>query len=100
MTPQDHFMVVAPVAAGREQALGELLRSMNAAPGMADPGNTIVPFAAFERLHFVRFVLLDDALQADLEAYGVPRPHLPTVLAFLGDCDGPAEAALADLAQR
>ena len=93
-------MVVAPIAAGREADLRALLSSMNAAPGMADPRNPIVPFGAFERLHFARLVVLDDQLQVDLEAYGVEPPRLPTYLAFIGDCDGPADDALADLAQR
>jgi hypothetical protein len=100
MTPQDHFMVVAPIAAGAEPGLRELLQSMNGAPGSADPGNAIVPFAAFERLHFARLVLIDDTLQADLDVYRVARPHLPTCLAFLGDCDGPADRLLAELAER
>ncbi len=63
---------------------------MNAEPGMADPRNGIVPFGQFERLHFARLVLLDDALQADLRAHGVEPKRLSTCLAFLGDCDGPA----------
>jgi len=100
MTPQDHFMVVAAIAAGREADLRALLSSMNAAPGMADPRNAILPFGAFERLHFARLVVLDDALQADLQAHGVQPPRLATYLAFLGDCDGPADDALAELAQR
>jgi len=100
MTPQDHFLVAAPIAAGKEADLRALLASMNAAPGMADPRNAVVPFGAFERLHFARLVVLDDALQADLEAYGVRPARLPTCLAFIGDCDGPADDALADLARR
>jgi hypothetical protein len=100
MTPQDHFLVVAPVAAGREAGLRALLHSMNAEPGMADPGNGIVPFAQFDRLHFARLALLDDALQADLRAHGVEPERLPTCLVFIGDCDGPADDVLADLAQR
>ncbi|MGH8796735.1 MAG: hypothetical protein ACREXI_06740, partial [Caldimonas sp.] len=100
MTPQDHFMVVAPVAAGKEAGLRALLGSMNAEPGMADPRNAVVPFALFESLHFARLVLLDDALQADLKAHGVQASRLPTCLAFLADCDGPASKVLADLAER
>jgi hypothetical protein len=100
MTPQDHFLVVAPIRAGQEPPLRALLHSMNAEPGVADPGNVIVPFARFERLHFVRLMLLDDALQADLRIHGVEPQRLPTCLAFLGDCDGPAETMLADLAER
>ena len=68
-------MVVAPIAAGREADLRALLSSMNAAPGMADPRNAILPFGAFERLHFARLVVLDDALQADLQAHTC-RPTL------------------------
>jgi hypothetical protein len=100
MTPQDHFLVVAPIAAGKEAGLRALLGSMNSAPGMADPGNAVLPFASFERLHFARLVVLDDALQADLAAHGVRPQRLPTYLAFLGDCDGSADDVLADLAQR
>jgi len=98
MTPQDHFLVVAPVAAGKEPALRALLHSMNAEAGMADPRNGVVPFAQFERLHFARLVLLDDALQADLRIHGVEPARLPTCLAFIGDCDGPADEVLAELA--
>jgi hypothetical protein len=100
MTPQDHFLVVAPVRAGQESPLRALLHSMNAEPGVADPGNLIVPFARFERLHFVRLMLLDDALQADLRIHGEEPRRLPTCLAFMGDCDGPAGTMLADLAER
>jgi len=100
MTPQDHFLVVAPVAAGKEPALRALLHSMNAEPGIADPSNSVVPFAQFERLHFARLMLLDDALQADLRVHGVEPVRLPTCLAFIGDCDGPADEVLVDLARR
>lgn len=93
-------MLVAPLAAGREASLRALLATMNATPGTADPHNSIVPFAAIERLHFARLVLLDDELQVDLDMLGVPRPRLPTVLSFMGDCDGPADEVLAELVQR
>ena len=94
-------MIVAPVAAGRAAALRELLRSMTQAPGMADPRNAVLPFGEFETLHVARFVLLDDATMVDFDAVGLPRPPVaPLLLAFLGDCDGPADALLADLARR
>ena len=93
-------MVLAPVAAGREPGLRVLLESMNGAPGTADPCNAVLPFGAFERLHFARLILLDDATMADFEAFGLARPRLPTCLALLGDCDGPAQETLAELAQR
>ncbi len=93
-------MVVAPVAASHERGLRALLDTMNAAPGMADPGNAVLPFGEFDRLHFARLVVLVDSTLGDLEAYGLPRPSLPTYLAFMGDCDGPSREVLADLSQR
>ena len=93
-------MLIAPMADGAEGALRLLLAAMNAEPGMADPHNAVVPFGEFERLHFARFVLLDDELQADLAAHSVRWAHLPTSLSFMGDCDGLADEMLADLAQR
>ncbi|MCX7279203.1 MAG: hypothetical protein NTZ15_18105 [Burkholderiales bacterium] len=99
MTPQSQFTVVAPLAKGREISLRTLLDSMNATPGMADSHNQVLPFARFQQLHFARLVLLDDALQVDLETLGLPRPRLPTYLAFMGDCDGTAGDCLADLVQ-
>lgn len=93
-------MVVAPLAAGREASLRALLDSMNRAPGMADPDNAILPFGAFERLHFARFVLLDDPTLADIEAYGLPPSRAPLYVVFMGDCDGPARQMLIDMARR
>jgi hypothetical protein len=93
-------MLIAPLAVGHESDLRALLSSMNSEPGMADPRNALLPFGNFERLHFARMVLLDDALQSDLETLGLPRAGLPTYLAFMGDCDGPAHEFLSDLAQR
>lgn len=100
MTPQSHFVVVAAIAPGREAGLRKLLETMNAMPGMADPANAVLPFGAFPRLHFARFAVLGDETMADLEVFGLPRPKLPTYLVFMGDCDGPAELQLAELAQR
>ena len=100
MVPQSHFMVIAPLAAGREAELRALLATMNAGPGLANPHNALLPFGLFTQLHFARFVLLDDALQVDLTTLGLPRPRLPTYLAFMGDCDGPAHACLGLMAQR
>jgi len=100
VTPQDAFIVVAPIAARRGQDLRKLLDSMNSQPGIADPANPVVPFGQFDRLHFARFAVLDDPNLADIETYGVPRPNVPTYLAFLGDCDGPARELLSDLSRR
>ncbi|WP_341676223.1 hypothetical protein [Niveibacterium sp. SC-1] len=99
MTPQSAFMVVAPVAAGREAALRELLARMNREPGVVDPHNPVLPFGRFDCLHFARLVLVDDATMADLERFGLPRPRLPLYLVLLGECDGEADALLRELAQ-
>jgi hypothetical protein len=93
-------MVVAALAAGRESSLRQLLETMNVTPGVVDPSNALLPFVAFERLHFARFALLDDSTLSDLEAFGLPRPRVPLYLTFLGECDGPREAQLAEFAER
>lgn len=93
-------MVVAALAEGREQALRELLGTMSLLPGTADPANPIVPFGEFERLHFARFAVLVDATGSDFEVFDLPRPQVPIYLAFLGECDGQAEAQLAEFVDR
>ena len=70
MVPQDTFMVAAPVRPGQLDALRALLGSMNRAPGVVDPMNTLVPFKQFRTLHYARFVILDDQTLDDLAAYG------------------------------
>jgi len=93
-------MVVAPLATGREASLRELLGTMNVTPGVADPANALLPFGEFERLHFARFALLPDTTMGDLEAFDLPRPHVPMYLCFLGECDGTADDQLAEFVQR
>jgi hypothetical protein len=100
MTPQSNFMVVAPVTVGRVDELRILLSSMNDRPGMAKPDNPIVPFGRFHDLHYARFVILDDHTLNDFVEFGAPVPDFAVLLAFLGDCDGPAEDFLADIARR
>jgi hypothetical protein len=51
----------------------------------------LVPFAQFDRLHFARFVILDHRTAEDILAHGYAPYDWPKSLAFLGDCDGPAE---------
>jgi hypothetical protein len=95
MTPQSAFMVVATIRHGQIDALRELLSGMTQEPGIADPDNVLIPFGRFERLHFARLVVLDDGTLADRVAGGAPSVQLPVALAFLGDCDGSADAQLA-----
>jgi hypothetical protein len=98
--PQDGFLVAAPILPGRREALQDLLASMNRRPGEADPMNAVLPFGKFRKLHFSRFVILDDQTLGDLEAYGMSFPNAPLYLVFLGDCDGPARTLLKELAEQ
>ncbi len=92
-------MVVATIAPAREADLRELLRSMNARPGTADPLNAVLPFGAIDTLHFARLVIVDDTMQADLRVCGVEPARIATRLVLMGDCDGPGADCLAALAR-
>ena len=100
MLPQSPFMVAAPIRPGRVDGLRALLATMCNKPGMADPANALVPFVRFERLHVARLVVLDDPTLGDGVAAGQSPARLPVYLTFLGDCDGPADAMLAALAEQ
>ncbi len=101
MTPQSHFMIVAPIDRAREAELRALLASMNESPGRVKADNALVPFAQFETLHFARFVIMDDKdTRGDARAHGMPVRDYPTYLAFLGDIDGERDGFLDALAQR
>jgi len=94
MTPQSTFMIVATVAEGQLDSLRALLEEMNSEPGVVDPHNALFPFARFERLHVARFFILEqliDDVNTDL-------PGSPPRLVFLGDCDGPADNFIAEMA--
>jgi hypothetical protein len=97
--PQDSFTIAAQVRKDQVAPLRDLLATMTARPGTADPNNTLIPFARFEQLHFVRLVVLDDTCLGDLAAYGTSFPDAPIWLVFLGDCDGPAADAIAAVAR-
>ena len=98
MTPQSNFMILAAVRPDRLDALRTLLATMNRGLGEVDPHNALVPFARFEDLHVARLVVLDDQTVGDIAAYGRSFPDAPIYLAFLGDCDGPADAMMDALA--
>ena len=98
MTPQSNFMIVAPVLADRRAELESILESMTDKPGTANPGNPIVPFGAFETIHYARFAILDDLTYGDLKYFEHDVPRFPIALALLADCDGPAEELLRRLA--
>jgi hypothetical protein len=101
MMPQANIFVAAPLKMDREAELRSLLASMNVAPGRVNPHNSLVPFGAFDRLHFGRFVILEDQSLEDIHtAYGLPRQDYPVMLAFIADFDGEADAFRAELARR
>lgn len=91
-------MITAPVADGKLEELRSLLVKMNSKPGLANPDNTLVRFSQFNRLHVARFVILENNTAEDIEVYGIESPDWPLTLAFLGDCDGPPETFIAELA--
>lgn len=95
-------MVVAPIATGREPALRALLDTINAPaqPGMADPHNALLPFGEFDRVHFARFVVLQDETLGDIAVHGLAFRNYPKHLVFMGDCDGPSRELLADMVHR
>jgi len=82
-------MVIAPLDRNRLSEVRSLLASMNDAPGIANPSNSIIPFGKLEGLHFARLVVLEDLSLDDITvAYDLPRQEFPIYLAFLGDHDG------------
>ena len=100
MTPQSTFMILASIIPSREVDLRRLLDEMNNEPGRLNPMNAYVPFAQFDQIHFARILILEDQTMGDITVYGMPRVDYPTYLAFLGDCDGPAEELLEQIVKR
>ncbi len=100
MMPQSTFMVTAAVESGQLEALRALLKTLTHHGGMADPENTLVPFAQFDRLHMARFFIAEAVTGDDIAVYGVTPVEWPPTLVFLGDCDGPTDRFLAELVAR
>jgi hypothetical protein len=93
MTPQNSFLILAPIRTGQIGAMRALLATMNSGPGAADPNNALIPFARFDNLHSARLVVLDDRTIGDpAEFYGIQLPDPPIYLAFMGDFDGDYDA--------
>jgi hypothetical protein len=87
-------MIVANIAEHSLGPLRTLLESMNREPGVVDPDNPLFPFARFERLHVARFLILQNLLEDELSNLSEAPPRL----LFLGDCDGPADSVIAEMA--
>ncbi len=100
MTPQSAFFVMVPIRPNAHDEVAALLEGMNAAPGHADPQNSLLPFGAFDRLHFARVCVLRDNTVGDVAAYGIAPTAYPDYLALLGDVDGSADSFLSELADR
>ncbi|MES2624978.1 MAG: hypothetical protein V4628_06855 [Pseudomonadota bacterium] len=100
MIPQSAFTICAVVEPTHLGELRALLARMNILHGMADPDNSLVPFGQIHTLHFARFVIVESLTNDDILVHGeVPKPWAP-MLVFMGDCDGPRDVVLAELAVR
>lgn len=101
MMPQSNLFVSAPLKAEREAELRNLLASMNIGPGQVDPTDSLFPFTQFDRLHFARFLILQDQTLDDIhDAYGLPRQDYPLLFAFVADVDGDADDFRKEMAAR
>lgn len=98
MTSQSTFMILSPVNPQRQDELRSLLDSMNDAPGRVSPNNALIPFGRCDKIHFARFVILDDNTLDDARIYGERLRDYPLYLAFLGDIDGDEDAFIDELA--
>ena len=100
MVPQTTFMVCAEIASDQVEDLRRVLRSMNLEPGIVNPDNPLIPFARFRTLHVARFAIIESQTTEDLNSYDITPKRWPPTLMFLGDCDGPYQRFLAELAVR
>lgn len=89
------LFIAAPVRAEARPELDELLASICAAPGQADPHNPLIPFAQIDTLRFARLVILDDPSLADrvAAAPGLPLEE-PVRLVLILDGEGSADELL------
>ncbi|HTR12244.1 MAG TPA: hypothetical protein VMI72_03065 [Roseiarcus sp.] len=101
MIPQDRFVVVAEVPTERVAGLRSLLATMTLPgyPGAADPMNALLPFGAFDTIHFGRLVVLEDNTLVDRAVYPELPKDEPTYLCFMVDCDGDATTLLSGMAR-
>ncbi len=100
MIPQSTFMVCAEILEDKIESLRALLATMNTAPGLVDTKNPLIPFAQFNKLHVARLVIVEHNTMDEIGPYELPKRPWPVSLFLLGDCDGPYQAFLAELAVR
>ncbi|NHN37671.1 hypothetical protein G8764_10230 [Pseudomaricurvus alcaniphilus] len=100
MTQQSTFMITAVIRSDQLTNLQRLLRSMNQAPGFANPRNRLLPYWQMQQLHVARFTILQANTNDDIRDYGVEPSDWPPTLCFIGDVDGAADLFLAELVIR
>ena len=100
MTPQSQVYITAPITRGKEPELRRLLDSMNSQPGRVRPDNALFAFAAFDGIHFARWLIVDDQTLDDMQVYGRPRVDHPPSLAFAAEIDGEPEEFFAAMAAK
>jgi hypothetical protein len=100
MTPQSTFMITATIKPDQQDALKNLIATINDAPGFADAHNTLIPFWQFSRLHVARFTILEARTNDDIKGHGEQAGVWPPTLSFMGDIDGEADTFLAELVIR
>jgi hypothetical protein len=100
MTPQSTFMITATIKPGQQNALKDLLATMNTSPGFANAHNTLIPYWQFARLHVARFTILEARTNDDIKGHGQEPGFWPPTLCFIGDIDGDADTFLAELVIR
>lgn len=91
-------MIVVPVIPDKRVPLQGLLDSMNQSAGIADPENSLIPFARFKMLHSCRLLIIDSITSEEIRAYELEPHDWPASLAILGEVDGTAEEFMALLA--
>jgi hypothetical protein len=95
---QSQIFIAAPVRTGAAETLADLLKTMNAAPGTADPANALVPFGLIQTIHVARFIILDDPSLPDRQQIAPQLPATePLRLAFIADFDGTVDDLLRTL---
>ncbi len=101
MVPQDVIIVVAEVPQARVPGLRAALAEMTltGAPGAANPANSVLPFGAYDTIHFARLVVLEDNTLGDRAPYPQLPKTEPTYLCLMIDCDGDGGALLERIAR-
>jgi hypothetical protein len=88
---QSNLFVAAELPDEQIGSVKDLLLTMTAMAGQADPANDLVPFGRISGLHVARFVILEDPSLDDRITHTNLPPVEPTRLALIADGDGSPE---------